>query len=75
MGWVIRNENDHDLLWNTDCGWVDDQGGYDTFSNEERETVRLPMEGEWEQVPWDPEQPSAYELYERTEDERLRTVM
>ena len=73
MAWIIRNQDDHDLCWSNEQGWVEET--YDTFSDEERESLNLPIDGEWEQVPWNKGEPSPYELYERTGDERLRTVM
>lgn len=50
MNFIIRCVNDPELCWSNTFGWCLDD--YDTFTPEERETLRLPIEGEWEQVPW-----------------------
>ena len=52
MGWIIFNIKEPDLCWSSTSGWgLDD---YDTFAEEERETLPLPPDGEWEEVPWNP---------------------
>ena len=53
MSWIIFNINDPDLCWNNQDGWQSDN--YDTFTDEEREELNLPFDGEWEQVPWNKE--------------------
>ena len=50
MAWIIRSKKDPDLCWSNEEGWVTDT--YDSFSDEEHKTVSLPIEGEWENVPW-----------------------
>jgi hypothetical protein len=50
MAWIIVNVNDPELCWSNMFGWVSED--YDTFDEDERQTLRLPVEGEWEQVPW-----------------------
>lgn len=52
MAWIIRNSADPDLCWNNAEGWTPDD--YDTFSDDEAASLRLPIGGEWEQVPWRP---------------------
>lgn len=60
MGWIIKFDGPDplgeadELLWNDAEGWVDGDN-YDTFSDEERETLTLPIGGVWEQVPWNKE--------------------
>lgn len=54
MGWIIVNVNDPELCWNQQDGWQTED--YDTFNEEERETLRLPLEGAWERVPWSKEE-------------------
>jgi|TARA_Y100000310_G_scaffold130922_1_gene130065 hypothetical protein len=46
--WLIRNKND-DSFWNNNDGWTDYSGGT-IFSQEERNSFNLPIEGEWEQL-------------------------
>ena len=46
--WLIRNKND-DSFWNNNDGWTDYFGGT-IFSQEERNSFNLPIEGEWEQL-------------------------
>jgi hypothetical protein len=46
--WLIRNKND-DSFWNNNDGWTDYCGGT-IFSQEERNSFNLPIEGEWEQL-------------------------
>lgn len=50
MAWVIVNTEEPDLCWSDTEGWVEDN--YDTFSDEEREILHLPIGGAWERVPW-----------------------
>ena len=50
MAWIIVNVNDPELCWSNVFGWTSED--YDTFDEDERQTLRLPVEGEWEQVPW-----------------------
>lgn len=52
MSWIITN--DQDEAWSNAYGWVEDD--YDTFSDEEKENLQLPMGGKWERVPWTVEQ-------------------
>jgi len=47
---IIVNADDPDLCWSNEFGWTPD--AYDTFSFDERKTLRLPIGGVWEQVPW-----------------------
>lgn len=52
MGWVIFNINEPDLCWNeTEGAWS--SLNYDTFDDEERFSIVLPVGGEWEQVAWE----------------------
>jgi len=44
--YVIRNKNDLSLAWSNEFGWVDD-GGYDLFTESEKEKLNLPIEGVW----------------------------
>lgn len=60
MGWIIifdgpdpLGEAD-ELIWNSAEGWVDGDN-YDTFSDEERHTLTLPIGGRWQQVNWNKE--------------------
>jgi hypothetical protein len=50
MNWIIVNSDDESLAWNNDLGWTEDE--FDTFSPEERETLNLPINGEWRQIMW-----------------------
>lgn len=50
MGWIIENKTDPDLAWSNTYGWCDVT--FDTFTDEERETLNTPIDGEWVQVPW-----------------------
>ena len=50
QNFIIVNQNEPDLCWSNEFGWTVDE--YDTFSVDERMTLRLPIEGIWEQVPW-----------------------
>lgn len=50
MAWIIENKTDRALAWSNTYGWCDET--FDTFTDEERETLNLPLEGEWVQVPW-----------------------
>lgn len=52
MGWIIVNTIDPELCWSSTAGWQTDD--YDTFTEEERECFPLPLDGEWEEVPWTP---------------------
>ena len=50
MHYIITNKTDRDLAWSNAYGWCDET--FDTFTEEERETLDLPIGGEWTQVPW-----------------------
>jgi hypothetical protein len=43
---VIQNTIDPDFFWSNTDGWVDDDN-FDTFSLDESETLRLPVDGAW----------------------------
>ena len=43
--WIIYCMTDDSLAWSNFQGWVDE--GYTIFSSEEKETLNLPMDGEW----------------------------
>lgn len=45
--YCIRCINDPDLFWSNEWGWVDIEGGIDTFTKEETKELNLPIEGEW----------------------------
>ena len=47
MGWIIVNSDDNSLVWSNSFGWVSEDGDFDTFTPEERETLNLPIGGEW----------------------------
>jgi hypothetical protein len=50
MMWFIVNAHDRDLAWCNHAGWVErHQGDYSKFTEIERNTLRLPYEGEWQQ--------------------------
>jgi hypothetical protein len=38
------------LLWSNEQGWVDEGYPPDVFSEEERRTLNLPLEGRWEET-------------------------
>lgn len=44
--YVIRNTDDDQLFWSNSHGWVD-TASEDTFSQEERDTLSLPIGGVW----------------------------
>ena len=46
MRYVIRNTNDHELLWSNDEGYTDSDN-FEVFTAEETELYDLPIEGEW----------------------------
>jgi len=50
MSWIIVNKSDDALAWSNEEGWVEET--FDTFNEEERETLLLPLDGEWRQVAW-----------------------
>ena len=50
MGWIIVKSDNETLAWSNTFGWTEDD--FDTFTPEERETLDLPMGGEWRQVLW-----------------------
>lgn len=49
MYYAIRNVNDTGLAWSNEFGWVDNES-YDLFTQDERDTLNLPIEGEWWRV-------------------------
>lgn len=50
MAWIIYSINEPELCWSNFDGWVEEN--YDTFSDEEKETLTLPIGGAWERVAW-----------------------
>jgi hypothetical protein len=54
MRWVIINSDNALLYWSNACGWVTED--YDTFSDEEHDTLSLPMGGKWKLAPWSKKQ-------------------
>jgi hypothetical protein len=51
--YAIRNINDSGLAWSNEFGWVDDES-YDLFTDEEANTLNLPIEGRWSYIGPDP---------------------
>ena len=54
MFWIIENENYTELAWSNVYGWCADT--FDTFTDDEKESLSLPIGGHWVQVPWSVEQ-------------------
>lgn len=55
MAWVIEHKYETDdngalLCWSNSEGWVSET--YDTFTEEERYTLPLPIDGKWIYVLW-----------------------
>jgi hypothetical protein len=50
MSWIIENVDEPELAWSNEWGWCEDT--FDTFSDEEKETLNLPLGGRWKSVPW-----------------------
>lgn len=50
LGYIIVSKTEPELAWSNTYGWCDET--FDTFTQEERETLNLPIDGEWLQVPW-----------------------
>lgn len=50
MAWIIVSDEDKELLWSNVWGWTGED--FDTFTDEERDTLNLPMGGHWERVSW-----------------------
>ena len=48
---AIICENDNDLFWSNEWGWVDTPI-FDLFTREEMESLFLPNEGRWVQMTW-----------------------
>jgi hypothetical protein len=44
--YVIRNEDDDQLFWSNEFGWVE-AGSEDFYTQEERDTLNLPHQGVW----------------------------
>tara|TARA_R100001129_G_scaffold146770_1_gene108151 strand:- start:445 stop:621 length:177 start_codon:yes stop_codon:yes gene_type:complete len=52
MGYIIENKSDRDLAWNnTTQSWESED--FDTFSDQDRKTLTLPLNGVWVRVSWD----------------------
>jgi hypothetical protein len=54
--WAIYGGRDDDgerLYWSNQDGWVDSSSA-DLFSVEEMEVVRLPLDGSWVPMDWEP---------------------
>ena len=50
MAWIITNKDEPELAWSNSWGWGEND--FDTFSDEERQTLSLPIGGEWVAVSW-----------------------
>lgn len=50
MAWIIVSDDDAEMCWSNTDGWTAEN--YDTFSDDEKETLDLPIGGHWVQVPW-----------------------
>ena len=50
MNWIIVCVKDANLCWSNSWGWCSET--YDTFTQEERETLDLPIDGQWWAVSW-----------------------
>ena len=53
MTWIIENRRDRELAWSNTWGWCSET--FDTFTCYEKETVNLPIDGEWQSVSWEVE--------------------
>ena len=53
MNWIIENRKDRELAWSESWGWCTET--FDTFTCYEKETVDLPIDGEWQSVSWEVE--------------------
>ena len=51
MSWIIANYKDEELTWSNAEGWISGDN-YNTFSDEEKKTLTLPIDGTWVYVPW-----------------------
>lgn len=49
MKYVIQNITDKTLFWSNDWGWVD-WPNCDIFTEVEKSTFNLPIEGKWEKA-------------------------
>lgn len=47
--YAIYHKKDQNLAWSNEFGWVDTQT-FDIFTEEEKQTISLPIEGEWRKV-------------------------
>jgi hypothetical protein len=45
--YIIQCQSDSDLLWCNEFGWIDDLSQADKFSEFEKDTLNLPIEGQW----------------------------
>jgi len=52
MGWII--ENNEGLAWSNSEGFTEGDD-YETFDEEERKTLALPISGHWVEVEWEKE--------------------
>lgn len=50
MYWIIFNTEEPELCWSNTDGWVEE--GFDTFDDHEKQTLNLPIGGDWLSVPW-----------------------
>lgn len=50
MAWIITSTEDNALAWSNQDGWTAET--FETFTDEEHESLSLPMGGEWAWVPW-----------------------
>lgn len=44
--WMIMSREDHNSFWSDDLGWCNYYDA-DSFTTEEKEKTRLPIDGEW----------------------------
>lgn len=54
MAWIIINEDEPDLTWSNEIGWVDGDN-FSQFTDADRTSLSLPLGGVWEWVPLESE--------------------
>lgn len=56
MSWIIEHKIETDdagraLVWSNNLGWISGDN-FDTFDDNDRAALNLPIDGEWTRVDW-----------------------
>lgn len=51
MFWAVMHQTNNDEMWSNEHGWVDTPT-FDLFTAAEKQTIALPIDGQWVAMAW-----------------------